>query len=209
MEIDNFDFKKLLNKIINKCNIFDFQSWAKIIRFLVEFLFELPIVEVENGNYIIQYRNGIVKKIPENEIGYNYYEKERKIIKYCEFMDKIESFIFYVFKVYSFYSLSTIDEYAERFAGSTISNLFNGFSPISYLFKSYLDEIDEDIYIKRLIIELGNISSKYLFRKLGFKIFIIVLKSFFGPIGFMIEYLVTSYKLGYSFGELLCSWYYD
>ena len=205
MKIDHFVFLNILNKI----NIFNFESWVKIIRFLVEFLFDLPVFEVKNGNYIIQYRNGTVKKIHENEIGFSYYEKERKIIKFCEFIDKIESFSFYVFKVYSFYTFSSVDKYAERFAGSTISNLFNGFSPISYLFRSYIDEIAEDIYIKRLIFELGNISSKYLFRKLGFKIFISILKSYFGPFVFMIDYSISSYNFGYNFGELLCRWYYD
>ena len=189
------DFDKMINRFLNKINIFNFETWIKISRHFIERAIDLPKVNLKKDQYIIYYSDGSSEAISKNNIDKCYYKSQRKAIKAQEFLDKLENLLFYCYKFYSLTTYNSFDDYAERFAGSTISNLFNGLSPISFLFKNLIDDSFDDVYIKNFCLDSGNSLSKYLYRKLGFKLFLNIIKSFLGPIGFTIDLITFSYNI--------------
>ena len=105
-------------------------------------------------------------------------------------------------------TLNSFDDYAERFAGTTFSNLFDGLSPITFLFKDYFKVIGKnDVYMENFLIEVSNSLSKYFYRKLGFKIFLNAIKKFLGPIGLLIDVASFSYNIGYKATESIYEYF--
>jgi len=192
-------FSIVLIRIFNKINIFNFEVWIKIIRIFIEKITNLPAISENKFEYVINYNDGSVEFIPKEKIEYYYYRNQKRLIKTNELLNHLEKFIFYCFKFYSFATFNSFDDYIERFAGTTFGNLFNGLSPITYLFQDYFKEIaNYDVYMEQFFIDVSNSLSKYLYRKLGFKVFLNIIKNFFGPIGFTIDVATFSFNLGYS-----------
>lgn len=191
----------ILYKVRSNINIFSFEMWIKIIRNFIERIFELPKVIVNDNNYIIYYKEGKVIR-SKNIIKYC---KEYNDVRNYEILNSIESFSFYIYKLIKL-SESPYEEYIINFSGSTINKLFDGFSPISYFYKDFIYE-KEDIYIQNLLIDVGNASSRYLFKKIGLKLFFTALKNFFGPLAIFIDTFTFTYKLVSEGIPLICNFF--
>ena len=201
-------FDSILIGIFTKINIFDFEAWLKLIRGIIEIMAELPAISENKFEYVINYRDGHLEYIPKERLDYYNFRKQKKLIIINELLNKLENFIFYCFKFYSFAKLNSFDDYAERFAGTTFSNLFDGLSPITFLFKDYFKEIGKnDVYMENFLIEVSNSLSKYFYRKLGFKIFLNAIKTFLGPIGLLIDVASFSYNIGYKATESIFEYF--
>lgn len=201
-------FDSILIGIFTKINIFDFEAWLKLIRGIIEIIAELPAISENKFEYVINYRDGHLEYIPKERLDYYNFRKQKKLIIINELLNKLENFIFYCFKFYSFAKLNSFDDYAERFAGTTFSNLFDGLSPITFLFKDYFKEIGKnDVYMENFLIEVSNSLSKYFYRKLGFKIFLNAIKTFLGPIGLLIDVASFSYNIGYKATESIFEYF--
>ena len=202
------NFGSILIGIFTKINIFDFEAWLKLIRGIIEIMAELPAISENKFEYVINYRDGHLEYIPKERLDYYNFRKQKKLIIINELLNKLENFIFYCFKFYSFAKLNSFDDYAERFAGTTFSNLFDGLSPITFLFKDYFKEIGKnDVYMENFLIEVSNSLSKYFYRKLGFKIFLNAIKTFLGPIGLLIDVASFSYNIGYKATESIYEYF--
>ena len=202
------NFGSILIGLFTKINIFDFEAWLKLIRGIIEIMAELPAISENKFEYVINYRDGHLEYIPKERLDYYNFRKQKKLILINELLNKLENFIFYCFKFYSFTTLNSFDDYAERFAGTTFSNLFDGLSPITFLFKDYFKEIGKnDVYMENFLIEVSNSLSKYFYRKLGFKIFINAIKTFLGPIGLLIDVASFSYNIGYKATESIFEYF--
>ena len=189
----------ILYKVRFDINIFSFEMWIKIIRNFIERIFELPKVIVNDNNYIIYYKES---KVIRSKNIIKYY-KEYNDVRNYEILNSIESFSFYIYKLIKL-SESPYEEYIINFSGSTINKLFDGFSPISYFYKDFIYE-KEDIYIQNLLIDIGNASSRYLFKKIGLKLFFTVLKNFFGPLAIFIDTFTFTYKLASEGIPFICN----
>ena len=201
-------FDSILIGIFTKINIFDFEAWLKLIRGIIEIIAELPAISENKFEYVINYRDGHLEYIPKERLDYYNFRKQKKLIIINELLNKLENFIFYCFKFYSFATLNSFDDYAERFAGTTFSNLFDGLSPITFLFKDYFKVIGKnDVYMENFLIEVSNSLSKYFYRKLGFKIFLNAIKKFLGPIGLLIDVASFSYNIGYKATESIYEYF--
>ena len=194
LKIENFD--AILFIFLNKINIFNFEVWLKIIRVGIEKIAKLPAISENKYEFVINYRNGSLEYIPKEKLDYYIYRNQKRIIKINELLNKLEKFIFYCFKFYHLATCNSIDDYIERFVGTTFSSLFDGLSPITFLFIDYFKEIGKnDVYMENFFIDVSNSLSKYLYRKLGFKIFMGVIKKFLGPIGLAIDLAAFSFNL--------------
>lgn len=194
------NFNKILIRILNKIKILNFEVWLKVIRLSIEKIANLPAISENKFEYFINYRDGSHEFIPKEKLDYYSYRNQKRVIKINELLNKLENFIFYCYKFYSLATCNSFDDYVERFAGTTFNNLFNGLSPITFLFKDYFKEIGKnDAYMENFFIDVSNSLSKYLYKKLGFKIFLNIIKKFLGPIGLAIDVGAFSYNLGYTF----------
>ena len=61
--------------------------------------------------------------------------------------------------------------------------------------------------MEKFFIDVSNSLSKYFYRKLGFKIFINIIKNFFGPIGFLIDVATFSFNFGYKLSESIIEYF--
>ena len=208
LEKKNFDV--ILKRIFKKINICNFEVWLKLIRLFIEKVANLPAISEDKNEYVINYRNGFIESIPKEKVDYNIYRVQKRQIKINEFLNKLENFMFYCYKFYSFATFNYFDNYVERFAGTTFSKLFNGLSPLTFLFKEYFKEIGKnDVYMENFLIEVSNSLSKYLYRKLGFKIFLNTIKTFFGPIGFAVDVVSFSCSFGYQFTKSIFEYFHS
>lgn len=132
LEKKNFDV--ILKRIFKKINICNFEVWLKLIRLFIEKVANLPAISEDENEYVINYRNGFIESIPKEKVDYNIYRVQKRQIKINEFLNNLENFMFYCYKIYSFATYNFFDNYVERFAGTTFSKLFNGLSPLTFLF---------------------------------------------------------------------------
>ena len=206
--LNSKSFDIILIRIFNKINIFNFEVWIRIIRTFIEKIANLPAISENKYEYVITYKHGSIEFIPKEKLDYYYYRNQKRLIKTNELLNQLEKFIFYCFKFYSFATCNSFDDYVERFTGTTFGNLFNGLSPVTYLFKDYFKEIaNNDAYMENFCIDVSNSLSKYFYRKLGFKIFLNIIKNFLGPIGFAIDVATFSFNLGYRLTESIIEYF--
>lgn len=206
--ISREDFGVILDRILRKVNIFNFEVWIRLIRIFIEKFGNLPAIQEHKNYYVINYRNGDFEKIPKSYLNDDSYKNQRKAIKIYEFLNQLENFFFYYYKFYSFATFNSFNDYFERFAGTTLTNFGFEFLPINLIMKNIINWLErDDAYMENFFTDVGVAISKYSYKKLGFNYFLKLLKYFFGPIGLAIDALSFSYNFGYSFYQIVSEYF--